>query len=53
MFWSTSHPGASYQVFKSVGLSVQEKKRKIDFYDGDHDDHLGFSIGTVLDIFNL
>ena len=27
--------------FKSVGLSVQEKKRKIDFQDGGH---LGFLI---------
>ena len=44
-FWSTSHPNASYQV--STGLSVQEKKRKIDFQDGGH---LGFPIGTILAI---
>ena len=29
-FWFTSHPNASYQV-SSIGLSVQEKKPKIDF----------------------
>ena len=29
---------------------VQEKKRKIDFQDGDH---LGFPIGTILAIFDL
>ena len=33
-----------------IGLSVQEKKRKIDFQDGGH---LGFPIGTILAIFNL
>ena len=32
------------------GLSVQEKKRKIDFPDGGH---LGFPIGTILPIFDL
>ena len=32
------------------GLSVQEKKRKIDFQDGFH---LGFPIGTILAIFDL
>ena len=47
-FWSTSHPDASYQV-KSIGLSVQEKW-KIDFQDGRH---LGFSIETILAIFEL
>ena len=34
---------------ESIGLSVQEK-RKIDFQDGGH---LGFSIGTILAIFDL
>ena len=34
--------------FKSIGLSVQEKKLKIDFKDGNH---LGFPIGTILAIF--
>ena len=35
---------------ESTGLSVQEKKRKIDFQDGCH---LGFPIGTILAIFDL
>ena len=39
--------------FKSVGLSIQEKKRKIDFEDGRHSDQLGFPIGTILPIFDL
>ena len=34
--------------FISIGLSVQEKKRKIDFLDSGHGGHLGFSIGTLL-----
>ena len=37
--------------FKSIGLSVHEKKRKIDFQDGHHGGHLGFQIGTILTIF--
>ena len=36
--------------FESVGLSVQKKKRKIDFQEGRH---LGFPIGTILAIFDL
>ena len=39
--------------FESTGLSVQEKKRKIDFQDGSHGGHLGFPIGTILAIFDL
>ena len=35
--------------FKSLGLSVQEKKRKIDFQDGGHS---GFPIETILVIFD-
>ena len=35
--------------FESIGLSVQEKKRKIDFQDGRH----GFPIGTILAVFDL
>ena len=38
---------------ESIGLSVQEKKRKTDFKDGGHGDHLGFPIGTILAIFDL
>ena len=38
---------------ESIGLSVQEKKRKIDFQDGCHGGHLGFLIGMILAIFDL
>ena len=38
---------------ESIGLSVQEKKQKIDFQDGRHGSHLGFPIGTILAIFDL
>ena len=38
---------------ESIGLSVQEKKRKIDFQDGCHGGHLGFPIGMILAIFDL
>ena len=47
--WSTSHHNASYQV-SSIGLLVQEKKRKIDFQDSRH---LGFPIRKILAIFDL
>ena len=39
--------------FASIGLSVQEKKWKIDFQAGRHGGHLGFQIETVLVIFDL
>ena len=39
--------------FKSISLSVQEKKRKIDFQDGGHGGHLGFTIEMLLAIFDL
>ena len=32
---------------------VQEKKQKIDFQDGRHGGHLGFTIGLILAIFDL
>ena len=38
------------ESLESIGLSVQEKKRKIDFQNGGH---LGFPIGTILAIFDL
>ena len=37
--------------FESIGLSLQEKKRKIDFQDGRHRGHLGFPIGIFSAIF--
>ena len=36
---------------KSIGHSVQEKKRKIDFQDGGHGGR--FPVGTILAIFDL
>ena len=39
--------------FESIGLSVQKKKRKVDFQDGHHGGHLGFLIKTILGIFDL
>ena len=39
--------------FKSIALSIQEKKFKIDFQDGGHGGHLGFPISTILAIFDL
>ena len=39
--------------FKSIGLSVLEKKQKIDFQDGRHGGHLGFPIRTISAIFDL
>ena len=38
---------------KSIGLSVQEKKWRIDFQDGGHGSHLGCTIWMILDIFDL
>ena len=38
---------------ESTGLSVQEKKRKIDFQDGCHGGHPGFPIGMILAIFDI
>ena len=39
--------------FESIGLLIEEKKRKMDFQDGGHGSHLGFLIGTILAIFDL
>ena len=39
--------------FQSMGLSIQEKKFKIYFQDGNWGGHLGFPIGTILAIFDL
>ena len=36
---------------ESIGLFVEEKKRKIDFQDGSHGGYLGFLIGTILAFF--
>ena len=37
--------------FRSISLSIQEKKRKIDFQYTCHGGHLGFPIGTVFVVF--
>ena len=53
IFFIYKSPICFQPSFVSNGFSVQEKKRKIDFQDGCHGGHLGFSIGTILAIFNL
>ena len=40
------------EKFKSMGLSIQEKKFKTNFQDGNCDRHLVFPIGTNLAIFD-
>ena len=57
-FWISDRNDFSYAPiprcfllsFKSIGPSVQEKKRKIDFHDGRHGSHLGFPIEKILAI---
>ena len=39
--------------FKSIGLSVQGKKRKTGFQDGGHGSHLGFPNRIILAVFDL
>ena len=39
--------------FESIGLSVQEKKQKLDFQDSCHGGHLRFPTGMILAIFDL
>ena len=48
---SSSHPDASYQIFKSTGPLVQENKRKKEFQDGRHGGHLGISDPNNLSYF--
>ena len=38
---------------ESIGLSAQEKKRKINFQDGYHGGYLAFPIGMILATFDL
>ena len=51
-FGSISHPNASYQVSSQLAFGVR-RRIEIDFQDGHHDSHLGFTIGTILAIFDL
>ena len=53
LFLIYKSPWCFLPSLESIGLSVQEKKRKIDFQDGGHGGHLGFPIGTILAIFYL
>ena len=48
LFFIYKSPRCFLSSFESNGLSVQKKKRKIDFRDGRH---LGFLTGTILAIF--
>ena len=50
LFLIYKSPRCFLASLEAIGLSVQEKKRKIDFQDGGH---LGFPIGTILAIFDL
>ena len=52
-FFIYKSPRCFLPSFKSIGLSVQEKKRKIHFQDGHHGGYLEFLIGTILAIFDL
>ena len=52
-FFIYKSPWCFLPNFKSIGLSVQEKKWKIDFQDGCHDGPLRFLIERILAIFDL
>ena len=49
-YFLSMSPRCFLPSLESIGLSVQVKKRKIDFQDGGH---LVFPIGTILAIFDL
>ena len=53
LFLIYKSPRCFLASLESNGLSVQEKKRKIDFQDGGNGGHLGFPIGTILAVFDL
>ena len=53
LFLIYKSPQCFVPSFKSISLSIQKKKRKIDFQDGGQGGHLGFPIGTILNIFYL
>ena len=50
LFFIYKTPRCFLAILESIGLSVQEKKRKTDFQDGGH---LGIPIGTILAISDL
>ena len=51
LFLIYKSPKCFLPSFESTGLSVQEKKWKIDFQDGCHGTHPGFTIGMILAIY--
>ena len=53
LFLIYKSPRCFLASLESIDLSAQEKKRKIDFQDGGHGDHLEFPIGTILAVFDL
>ena len=53
LFLIYKSPRCFLASLEAIGLSVQEKKRKIDFQDGGHGGHLGFPIGKILAFFDL
>ena len=53
LFWIYKSPWCFLPSFKSIGLSVQEKRRKIDFQDGRNGRHPWFQIRTILAIFDV
>ena len=53
LFFIYKSPQCFLPSFKSIGLLVEEKKRKIEFQDGGHGGHLGFPIRMNLAIFDL
>ena len=53
LFLIYKSPRCFLASLEANGLSVQEKKRKIDFQDGGHGSHLGFLIGMILATFYL
>ena len=53
LFLTYKTPQYFLPSFKSIGLSVQEKKLKIDFKAGEHGSQLGFRIRTILATFDL
>ena len=48
LFLIYKSPQCFLPSFESTGLSLQKKKRRIDFRDDHHGGHLGFPIGTIL-----
>ena len=50
LFLIYKSPQCFLPSFKSIGLSVQEKKQKIDFQDGDHLKSLTGMILAILDL---